>query len=94
MKTFIHCNSVEDGIDRVRIDIDTISAYFEYDGTMFELEDPEEDDITPPDIKCIIIKTDAGHSYFVNETLEEIDQMFKDYNDQSRFGYIGGNDHD
>lgn len=92
MKTFLHCNSVEPGIKRVRIDIDTISAYFEYDGTQFEPE--EDDDIFPPEIECVIIKTDAGNSYFVSETLEDIDNIFEEHDQRSRFGFIGGGDHD
>jgi hypothetical protein len=89
MSNFLYCNSIEPGIGRIRTKIDTIDTYFEYDGKDQLFDDEKEFLI---DVKCPVILTQNGTTYYVRESLEDIDNKIEEHEDRERLGFKGGYD--
>ena len=82
MKQFLKLDSIEEGMKRIRIDIETVDVYCEYDSTGLDEEEP---------LKCIVIKLTNGTTHYVDSTIEYIDEIYDKYNIATRMGYSGDN---
>lgn len=94
MKKFLFCTSASPGVGNIRIDVDSITSYFEFDGSNVDFDELEDEDLISDfefdGEKCVVIKTDSGSSFYVSNSLEEIDHFIDQYNNENRFGYMGG----
>lgn len=75
MKTFVTFTSAEEGIIDPRVDLDLIDCYFGYNSE--KIQDTFGTSTNESLKECRVIKTVNGAAFYVKETLEEIDEIFR-----------------
>lgn len=81
-------------MSKVRLDIETIAAYFGFSGAEADIDDEDEEQDGLKELDCTIIKTHTGLTFYVSNAVEEIDEMIKHFNSESRMGFMGDSHND